>query len=63
MKMEKDLQEIKNYSLDFKEFFTDFDNEMDFLANKASLDGQIQELQFIEKEIKKGTQFFKSAEF
>jgi hypothetical protein len=44
MKMEKDLSEIKNYTTDFKEFFLDFDNEMDFLANKASLDGQIQEL-------------------
>ena len=36
---------------------------MDYLANKASLDGQLQELQFIEKELKKGTQFFKSSEF
>ena len=36
---------------------------MDYLANKASLDGQVQELQFLEKELKKGTQFFKSAEF
>jgi hypothetical protein len=41
MKFEKDLTEIKNYAADFQEFFTDFDNEMDYLANKASLDGQI----------------------
>jgi hypothetical protein len=39
MKMEKDITELKNFSLDFQEFFTDFDNEMDYLANKASLDG------------------------
>jgi hypothetical protein len=39
MKMERDVNEIKNYSTDFQEFFTDFDDEMDFLANKASLDG------------------------
>jgi len=36
---------------------------MDYLANKASLDGQLQELQFLEKEMKKSTQFFKSADF
>ena len=36
---------------------------MDYLANKASLDGQIQEVLFIEKELKKGTTFFKSSEF
>jgi hypothetical protein len=63
MKMEKDITELKNFSLDFQEFFTDFDNEMDYLANKASLDGQIQELQFLEKELKKSTQFFKSSDF
>jgi hypothetical protein len=39
MKFEKDLGEIKNYATDFQEFFTDFDSEMDYLANKASLDG------------------------
>jgi hypothetical protein len=39
MKMEKDITELKNFSIDFQEFFTDFDNEMDYLANKASLDG------------------------
>ena len=39
MKMERDLQELRNFSNDFQEFFTDFDSEMDFLANKASLDG------------------------
>lgn len=55
MKMERDLQELRNFSSDFQEFFTDFDSEMDYLANKASLDGQVQELQFIEKELKKGT--------
>ena len=63
MKMERDVNEIKTYSADFQEFFADFDDEMDFLANKASLDGQIQELLFLEKELKKGTQFFKSSEF
>lgn len=41
MKMERDLQELKNFSSDFQEFFTDFDSEMDYLANKASLDGQV----------------------
>ncbi len=55
MKMERDLQEMRNFSSDFQEFFADFDSEMDYLANKASLDGQVQELQFIEKELKKGT--------
>ena len=55
MKTERDLAELKNFSLDFQEFFTDFDSEMDYLANKASLDGQVQELSFIEKELKKGT--------
>lgn len=41
MKMERDLQELRNFSSDFQEFFTDFDSEMDYLANKASLDGQV----------------------
>lgn len=39
MKMEKDINELKNFNLDFTEFLSDFDSEMDFLANKASLDG------------------------
>lgn len=39
MKMERDLQEMRNFSSDFQEFFADFDSEMDYLANKASLDG------------------------
>ena len=61
--MERDLQELKTFSVDFSEFFSDFDAEMDYLANKATLDGQVQELQFIEQELKKGTLFFKAAEF
>ncbi len=63
MKIERDLQELKAFSADFQEFFSDFDPEMDYLANKASMDGQIQELAFIESELKKGTQFFKSSNF
>ena len=63
MKMERDMNELKNFSLDFSEFLNDFDFEMDFLANKASLDGQVQELLFLEAEIKKGSQFFKSSEY
>jgi hypothetical protein len=47
MKIEKDITELKNFSLDFQEFF----------------DGQIQEIQFVEKELKKSTQFFKSSDF
>ena len=63
MKTERDLHELKSFSLDFQEFFTDFDSEMDYLANKASLDGQVLELQSIQKELKRDTQFFKSSEF
>lgn len=55
MKMERDMNELKNFSLDFSEFLNDFDFEMDYLANKASLDGQVQELLFLEAEIKKGS--------
>jgi len=44
MKMERDLQELRAYYNDFQDFFSEFDSEMDYLANKASLDGQIQEL-------------------
>lgn len=36
---------------------------MDYLANKALLDEEIQKLQFLEKELKKSTQFFKASEF
>ena len=44
MKFEKDLTNLKSYQNDFSEFLTEFDQEMDYLANKASLDGQVQEL-------------------
>lgn len=37
--MERDLNELKNFSTEFEDFLADFDLEMDFLANKASLDG------------------------
>ena len=39
MKMERDLQEFKNFSIEFSESLSDFDSEMDYLANKASIDG------------------------
>ena len=48
MKMDRDMQEMKNFIADFNEFFNEFDHEMDYLANKATLDGQIQELQCLE---------------
>eukprot|EP00347_Sterkiella_histriomuscorum_P013856 403363103 len=63
MKMEKDLGELKNFNLEFEDFLSDFDFEMDYLANKASLDGQVQELLFLEDEIKKGPQFFRCSQF
>ena len=44
MKVERDLQGLRAFAGDFAEFFADFDSEMDHLANKASLDGQMQEL-------------------
>ena len=55
MKFERDLNELRAFNSDFQEFLQDFDSEMDYLANKASLDGQLQELQFLEKEMKKST--------
>ena len=63
MKLEKDLNNLKSYQTDFSEFLTEFDQEMDFLANKASLDGQVQELQMIEREMNRGVEFYKSSEF
>ena len=41
----------------------EFDSEMDFLANKASFDGYFFDLQTMETDIKKGTNFFKVSEF
>lgn len=41
----------------------EFDSEMDFLANKASFDGYLFDLQTMETDIKKGTNFFKVSEF
>ena len=41
----------------------EFDNDMDFLANKASFDGYVAELLTMETDIKKGTNFFKVSEF
>lgn len=63
MKVERDLQGLRAFAGDFAEFFADFDSEMDHLANKASLDGQMQELQCLERELKKGSSFFKSSLF
>ena len=53
MKMERDLKEIKSFYSEFEEFYSEFDFGMDFLANKASYDGYIQDLSSLEKEMKK----------
>ncbi len=39
MKMERDLQELKTFATEFSEFLQEFDSEMDYLANKACVDG------------------------
>lgn len=41
MKIEKDGNELKKFTIDFEEFLSDFDTEMDYLANKASFDGYV----------------------
>ena len=39
MKIERDLNEMRGFAQDFQEYLSEFDHEMDYLANKASLDG------------------------
>lgn len=63
MKLERDLKELKNFSNEILEFMNEFDNEMDFLANKASFDGYITDLQVMETDIQKGVNFFKVSSF
>lgn len=48
MKLERDLSEIKNFSSEFQDFLNEFDSDMDYLANKASYDGYVGDLQQLE---------------
>ena len=38
IKLQKEIDELKEFKLDFDEFITEFDIEMDFMANKASFE-------------------------
>ena len=57
------MHELEKFRLDFKDFFEEFDKEMDYLANKASFDNYKQEMNEIESEIKKPSQFFMCSSF
>jgi hypothetical protein len=35
MKLEREAQDLENFAKEFDDFFTDFDNEMDFMANRC----------------------------
>jgi hypothetical protein len=63
MKLERDLKELKSFSTELFEFISEFDNEMDIMANKAALDGYLADLQIMEADIKKGVNFFKVSSF
>lgn len=44
MKTERDLSTLKEYEQELQDFLSEFDTEMDYLANKASFDQYLQEL-------------------
>lgn len=63
MKMEKDLAEFRKFIEEFSDFFSDFDYEMDFLANKATFETYLQDLSQIEQELKKPLFFLTASQF
>jgi len=62
-KTQKDLVEVQALASEFYEFFNDFDQEMDFLANKASFDNFAADVKALEKEIAKKTYFFRASQY
>jgi hypothetical protein len=44
MKLDKDLSEFKHFIEDFSDYFSEFDYEMDFLANKATFETYLSDL-------------------
>ena len=49
---------MKEYVKEFDDFLLDFDQEMDFMANRANFDYYWQEFKQLESKMKKATNFF-----
>lgn len=54
---------MKEYVKEFDDFLLDFDQEMDFMANRANFDYYWQEFKQLESKMKKATNFFAVSEF
>ena len=50
MKLERDADELSNLQIEFQSFFTDFDYEMDFMANSAAFSSIKKDFERIEGE-------------
>jgi hypothetical protein len=63
MKLEREAKDLTDFSKEFDDFFADFDNEMDFLANRCQFDYFWNEFKQLEATMKKATNFFAVSEF
>ena len=63
MKTQKDLTDLKGFATEYVDFALDFDQEMDFQANKASYDGYSAEMVRLETDLKKKTYFLRASEY
>lgn len=63
IKLERESHNLKDYVKEFDDFLLDFDQEMDFMANRANFDYYWQEFKQLESKMKKATNFFAVSEF
>lgn len=63
MKLEREAQDLENFAKEFDDFFTDFDNEMDFMANRCQFDYYWNEFLQLTTTMKKASNFFQVSEF
>jgi hypothetical protein len=63
MKLEREAKDLTDFSKEIDDFFSEFDTEMDFLANRCQFDYFWTEFKQLETTMKKATNFFAVSEF
>lgn len=48
MKLQRECDDLADFTKEFDDFFSDFDNEMDYLANRGQFDSYWQEFKILE---------------
>jgi len=48
MKLQKECEELKEFEIQFDDFFQEFDHDMDYLANRGQFDYYWQEFKQLE---------------